>query len=104
VGPICRGAEPDAAEELQRARDRRLPDGLGRRDSDVHTGGQADRDPRRFRKGAERDRAEGPWLIGGSADLAGSNNTTLEGEESYGPQTGPGATSISGCASTRWAR
>jgi transketolase len=24
-----------------------------------------------------------PWLIGGSADLAGSNNTTLDGEESY---------------------
>jgi len=26
-----------------------------------------------------------PWLIGGSADLAGSNNTRLEGEGSFGP-------------------
>ena len=33
-----------------------------------------------------------PYLIGGSADLAGSTDTTIEGAGSFGPATGPYAT------------
>lgn len=54
-----------------------------------------------------------PELWGGSADLAGSNNTTIKGANSFGPRrfpprtgTPPGtaARCTSVCASTRWAR
>ncbi len=47
-----------------------------------------------------------PWLLGGSADLAPSNKTKLESPRPApsGRSRPAGATSISACASTRWAR
>jgi transketolase len=54
-----------------------------------------------------------PELWGGSADLAGSNNTTIDGADSFGPISistkdwnahRTGGTCTSGSASTRWAR
>ena len=54
-----------------------------------------------------------PELWGGSADLAESNNTTMEGADSFGPvaaktahwnATPTGGPCTSGSASTRWAR
>ena len=55
-----------------------------------------------------------PELWGGSADLAGSNNTTIKGAKSFGPPsistdglhraTGTAARCTSASASTRWAR
>ncbi len=47
-----------------------------------------------------------PWLIGGSADLATSNKTTLkfDGAGDFKPAITPDATCTSACASTRWAR
>jgi transketolase len=47
-----------------------------------------------------------PWLIGGSADLATSNKTTLKFEGAGDFQAGAwrDATCTSACASTSWAR
>ncbi|MFB8214821.1 transketolase [Streptomyces anulatus] len=86
-----RSAHPERAELLDRLRERRLPEGWA--DSLPVFGP----DP----KGIATRKASGdvltalapvlPELWGGSADLAGSNNTTMEGEPSFvptGKQTG----------------
>lgn len=86
-----RSAHPERAELLDRLRERRLPEGWT--DSLPAFGP----DP----KGIATRKASGdvltalapvlPELWGGSADLAGSNNTTMEGEPSFvptGKQTG----------------
>ncbi len=86
-----RSAHPERAELLDRLRERRLPEGWT--DSLPVFGP----DP----KGIATRKASGdvltalapvlPELWGGSADLAGSNNTTMEGEPSFvptGKQTG----------------
>ena len=51
-----------------------------------------------------------PFLVGGSADLAGSTTPPIKASGDVGPAAAraripsPGATSTSACASTRWAR
>ena len=45
-----------------------------------------------------------PCLIGGSADLTGSNGTKTDALVPIAPATTAAATSISACASTPWAR
>lgn len=82
-----RSAHPERAELLDRLRERRLPDGWT--DSLPVFGP----DP----KGIATRKASGdvltalapvlPELWGGSADLAGSNNTTMEGEPSFVPES-----------------
>jgi len=78
-------AHPAAAAALEDALRLRLPDGW---DSDVPHFTSADK-PIATRAASGKVlnaiAARVPWLIGGSADLAGSNNTLLEGEESFGP-------------------
>ncbi|MGN6252710.1 MAG: transketolase [Marmoricola sp.] len=79
-------ADPDAAALLQRLRDRRLPDGW----TDVLPSYPADE------KGVATRKASGkvinalagvlPELWGGSADLAESNNTTIEDAASVTPE------------------
>ncbi|MFJ1596555.1 transketolase [Streptomyces sp. NPDC088261] len=80
-----REAHPDRAALLDRLRDQRLPDGWTRALPEF----PADA------KGMATRKASGevltalapvlPELWGGSADLAGSNNTTMEGEPSFVP-------------------
>ena len=70
-----RAAYPELAAELERRLAGKLPagwaDGLIR----VPRGREGHRDPRVVRQGPERHRRGLPELMGGSADLAPSNNT-----------------------------
>ncbi|HEX6912404.1 MAG TPA: transketolase [Longimicrobium sp.] len=74
-----RAAHPDAAAELEAALTRTLPAGW---DADLPTWGKDDK-PIATRaasgKALNAIARRVPWLIGGSADLAGSNNTSIEG-------------------------
>ncbi|MFE7047676.1 transketolase [Streptomyces californicus] len=82
-----RAAHPERAELLDRLREQRLPDGW------TDSLPVFDADP----KGIATRKASGdvltalapvlPELWGGSADLAGSNNTTMEGEPSFVPES-----------------
>ncbi|MFJ6314846.1 transketolase [Streptomyces californicus] len=82
-----RSAHPERAELLDRLREQRLPDGW------TDSLPVFDADP----KGIATRKASGdvltalapvlPELWGGSADLAGSNNTTMEGEPSFVPES-----------------
>ncbi|MQA88635.1 MAG: transketolase [Gemmatimonas sp.] len=76
---------PQAAEELTDALERRLPEGW---DEEIPRFGPGDKPiATRAASGLVLNAIARrvPWLIGGSADLAGSNNTLLEGEKSFGP-------------------
>jgi transketolase len=80
-----RAAEPARAEEFDRIKDRRLPAGWTAKLPEFEAG-----------KGLATRAASGevlaaigpvlPELWGGSADLAGSNNTTMKGEPSFIPE------------------
>ncbi|MFJ1798021.1 transketolase [Streptomyces sp. NPDC088180] len=82
-----RSDHPERAELLDRLRERRLPEGW------ADSLPVFDADP----KGIATRKASGdvltalapvlPELWGGSADLAGSNNTTMEGEPSFVPES-----------------
>ncbi|MET8710149.1 transketolase [Streptomyces californicus] len=82
-----RSAHPERAELLDRLREQRLPNGW------TDSLPVFDADP----KGIATRKASGdvltalapvlPELWGGSADLAGSNNTTMEGEPSFVPES-----------------
>ncbi len=73
----------DVAEELRAALERRLPAGW---DEEIPTFSPADK-PIATRAASGKVlnaiARRVPWLIGGSADLAGSNNTNLDGEASF---------------------
>ncbi len=45
-----------------------------------------------------------PEMVGGSADLTGSNNTRAKGMKASAPPIIPAASSITACASTAWRR
>jgi transketolase len=79
-----RQAHPDAAEELEQALSRTLPEGW---DADIPTWGKDDK-PIATRaasgKALNAIARRVPWLMGGSADLAGSNNTNIDGGGDYG--------------------
>jgi transketolase len=84
-----RAAHPDVAAELEQALSRTLPEGW---DADIPTWSAEDK-PIATRaasgKALNAIAKRVPWLIGGSADLAGSNNTNIDGggdleAESYG--------------------
>jgi transketolase len=83
-------AEPDLARGMTDALSLRLPEGW---DADIPTFSPSDK-PIATRAASGKVlnaiARRVPWLIGGSADLAGSNNTTLEGEESFGPENRTG--------------
>ena len=76
-------AEPDRAAGLSAALERRLPDGW---DADLPTWSKDDK-PLATRaasgKAINAIAKRVPWLMGGSADLAGSNNTHIEGEADF---------------------
>jgi len=73
-----RAAHPDLAKELQRRLDGRLPDGW---DAGLPTFGPKDAQATRAASGKVLNAiaAKLPELIGGSADLTGSNNTEIKG-------------------------
>ena len=66
-------------------RTRTLPAGWEKALPSFPADAEGRRDPRGLRRGAQRDRPGLPELWGGSADLAGSNNTTPKGEPSFIP-------------------
>jgi transketolase len=76
-------AHPDAAAALDDALALRLPDGW---DAELPAFGKDDK-PIATRaasgKALNAIAAKVPWLIGGSADLAGSNNTAIQGSPSF---------------------
>jgi transketolase len=80
-----RQAEPEAAAGLDAALGRTLPDGW---DADLPSWGK-DEKPIATRaasgKALNAIAKRVPWLMGGSADLAGSNNTNIDGGGDYGP-------------------
>ncbi len=78
-------ADPEAARGLHAALEHRLPEGW---DADLPRWTAADKPiATRAASGKALNAIAGkvPWLLGGSADLAGSNLTTIEGAESFGP-------------------
>ncbi len=81
---------PQEAEQFEAALERRLPEGW---DEEIPAFAPGDK-PIATRAASGKVlnaiASRVPWLIGGSADLAGSNNTTLEGEESFGPRNRTG--------------
>src|SRR5690606_26789926 len=80
-----RSAHPDLAESFDAALARRLPPGWDADIPSFRAGDKAIATRAASGKVLNALAPRIPWLIGGSADLAGSNNTTLEGEESFGP-------------------
>ena len=78
-------AFPQEAEQLSAALERRLPEGW---DAEIPTWTAEDK-PIATRaasgKALNAIAKRVPWLMGGSADLAGSNNTNIDGDSSYGP-------------------
>ena len=78
-----RGAHPDAAEGLTAALERRLPADW---DADLPVFKPEDKAPATraaSAKALNAIAARVPWLVGGSADLAESNLTTIEGADSF---------------------
>jgi transketolase len=79
-----RQAHPDVATELEQALSRTLPQGW---DADLPAWGKDDK-PIATRaasgKALNAIAKRVPWLMGGSADLAGSNNTNIDGGGDYG--------------------
>lgn len=78
-------ADPERAEQLTAALERRLPDGW---DAELPTWSKDDK-PLATRaasgKAINAIAKRVPWLMGGSADLAGSNNTHIDGEADFEP-------------------
>ncbi len=78
-------AHPDAAEALAAALELRLPEGW---DAELPQYTAQDK-PLATRaasgKAINAIAAKAPWLMGGSADLAPSNNTSITGAEDFGP-------------------
>ena len=78
-------AHPDAAEALAAALEQRLPEGW---DAELPRYTAQDK-PLATRaasgKALNAIAAQAPWLMGGSADLAPSNNTNIDGAEDFGP-------------------
>jgi len=76
-------AEPERAQRLTDALERRLPDGWA---DDIPTFSKDDK-PLATRAASGKVinaiAKRVPWLMGGSADLAGSNNTNIDGAASY---------------------
>jgi transketolase len=81
-----RAEYPDLADEFERALRGNLPDGW---DADLPTF-TPDQGPMATRKASgtvlNAIAPHVPFLVGGSADLAGSNKTLMDGEDSFGPE------------------
>jgi transketolase len=78
-----RNERPDQAELLDAALQRRLPEGWDRELPSWSVGDKAIATRAASGKAINAIAKHVPWLIGGSADLAGSNNTWIDGEESF---------------------
>jgi transketolase len=90
-----RAAHPDLARQWDAARARRTPDDLADK---LVQGLEGKEDATRKHSGNVLQRLAplAPWLVGGSADLAGSNNTTVESGGSVGPGAKPGEDPFAG--------
>jgi transketolase len=90
-----REAHPERAAEWGAARSRRLPAGLV---AELAKGleGKADATRKHSGKVIQRLAELAPFLVGGSADLAGSNNTTIESAAFVGPAEPQGADPFAG--------
>ncbi len=82
-----RAADPDAASQWDAARAQKVPENLGDLLCDGLEGVD---DATRKHSGAvlQKLAEHAPFLVGGSADLAGSNNTTLKSAGDVGPAAG----------------
>jgi transketolase len=90
-----RRGHPDLAAGWDAARAQRVPENLG----EILAEGLAEKsDATRKHSGAviQRLAEVAPFLVGGSADLAGSNNTTIAGSPAVGPAAGAGADPFAG--------
>jgi len=90
-----RERHPDVAAEWERFRRQELPDDLAERLAE----GRAEvEDATRKHSAAAIGRlaAVAPWLVGGSADLAESNNTRIEDGGDVGPAAGEGVDPFAG--------
>jgi transketolase len=76
---------PELAERLQTALEGRLPDGWDAELPSWSAGDKAIATRAASGKVLNAIAARVPWLMGGSADLAPSNNTLLKGEQSFEP-------------------
>jgi transketolase len=88
-------AHPDLASAFDDHRARRAPEGL----AGLLAEGLADKKQATRKHSAEviqKAAAELPYLIGGSADLAESNNTDIKGGGDVGPAAGPGKDPFAG--------
>jgi transketolase len=90
-----REAHPDLAAAWEDSRRRRLPPGLL---AELVKGLEGKADATRKHSGTVIQRLAqlAPFLVGGSADLAGSNNTTIEGSPFVGPAAPPGTDPFAG--------
>jgi transketolase len=84
-----RDAEPELSNAWDAAREQRLPDNLGDLLCDGLEGVD---DATRKHSGAviQKLPEHAPFLVGGSADLAGSNNTSIKSAGDVGPAAGSG--------------
>ena len=106
LGRLRRRSTRRGARALHAALERRLPEGWDAELPEL-VGRTTSRSPRARRRARCSTPSPGrcPGSIGGSADLAESNNTHLEGEaELRAGRVRAAATSTSACASTPWAR
>jgi transketolase len=84
-----RAAHPELAAEWERARRREWPADLTARLAEGMDGAEATR--KHSGAAIQRLAAVAPWVVGGSADLAESNLTRIEGAGDVGPAAGDGA-------------
>ena len=105
VAPASLRPSRTLAAELERRSRARPPGGLARRPCRATQRPTRRSPPAPSRaRSCRRSRRVLPELLGGSADLAESNNTLLAGEESFSAADARRAgTCASGCASTPWA-
>ncbi len=85
-----RGEHPELAAELERVMSGRLPDGWESQLPDLSAPRKAEATRVSSGRVLQGAAAAIPELMGGSADLAGSNNSTIEGEASFLQETPTG--------------
>ena len=104
----CTRSPPTSAPSSSGASRGELADGQARRrgarrEGEARRRAEGDRDPRRLGNRARSARSPAvPEMIGGSADLTGSNNTKPKGMKVLSAADYAAASSITACASTAW--
>ncbi len=95
---------PELAQEFERLVARRLPEGWDAEVPRFHASGTMTATRKSSETVLQWAAAQVPELVGGSADLAPSTLTLIDGADSVEAGQFAGATSTSASASTRWGR